>query len=164
MPRETIGETTNEIIEANDQEKNSAEETDVQRSVRQTLLNTLPVELQEKWRDATIPKLLEIIKAREEYGYRNIKGYHTSDSELEVGDFIMPGSDGEIHYATSLDKLYPKKAKYLYIIDGSNNDPINDEEYGWRTSYAKRKIITKIPLDEETMERIGAQFAELEYS
>ncbi len=151
-----------ELLLANAEQ--SSVKKDILESARNTLLSKLPNELQDRWKDADIPKLNEIVNAREQERFKSITGYHTSDVDLNVGNYVEPGEGSELHYATKLDKLYPKKAKYLYIIDGSEQDNINDDEYGWRTSYSKKKIIEKIPLTEENIKNLGIHFAELQYS
>lgn len=145
-------------------EPESAVRSEVLESVKQTLLKQLPSELQEHWKDASIKQISEVLDARKEEGYEAFRGYHTSDIDLNVGDFLRPGSDGTIHYTASPDTLYGKKAKYLYTVEGSNTDQVNDEALGWHQSHAPLKIIAKIDLTQDTPETIGASFADVEYS
>jgi len=137
---------------------------EIVESVRKTLLRQLPNELQKRWKDADPQKIMEIIDARKETGFETLTGYHTSDIDLNVGEYIRPGSDKTIHYTTSADNLYSKKAKYLYLVEGSNNDIVNDENLGWRQSHAPLKILDKIELTEGSLEKKGASFADVEYS
>lgn len=135
-----------------------------EESVRQTLLKQLPTELQERWKNSSPQEIMEIIEARKEAGFATLTGYHTSNIDFNVGDYVHPGSDGTIHYSTSIGNLYGKKAKYLYTVEGSSNDLINDETLGWRQSHASMKIIDKIELTPENLNDLRADFAKVEYS
>ena len=144
--------------------KESRPKLTAEESVRQTLLRQLPTELQKKWKNSTPREIMEIIEARKEAGFETLKGYHTSNIDLNVGEFVAPGPDKTVHYTTSLDNLYGKKAKYLYIVEGSNNDLANDPGLGWRQSRAGMKILEKIKLTPDALEKLEASFAEVEYS
>ena len=136
----------------------------VEKSVQITLLKQLPTELQERWKDSLIEKINKIIDARKESGFETLTGYHTYDIDLNVGDYIRPGSDGTIHCTTSPDTLYGKKAKYLYIVEGSTNDIINDKNLEWRQSHAQMKITNKIELTPDKAEELNTSFADIKYS
>ncbi len=139
-------------------------EKSVEESVRQTLLRQLPTELRSKWQNASPREIMEVVEARREAGFETLTGYHTSSIDLNVGEYISPGSDGTVHYTTYLDNLYGKKAKYLYIVEGSSSDLVNDPGLGWRQSRAGMKILEKIELTPENLEKLEADFAKVEYS
>jgi len=137
---------------------------DVEESVKRTLLKQLPTELQERWKGASTQQINEILEARKEKGYETVKGYHTSDIDMNVGDHIRPGGDGTVHYTTSPETLYGKKAKYLYIVEGSSNDIINDKNLGWRQSHAAMKILDKTDITRGIPDEMETSFANVEYS
>jgi hypothetical protein len=106
-----------------------------------------------------LAKINDIIEKRKEKGYETIKGFHTSDIEINGQEL-----NGDVFYTTNLSNLYGKKAKWLYIIDGANDDQIVDEQLGWRrTNGHPRKILAKIRLNDKVAEKLGASFADVEY-
>ncbi|MDP1709458.1 MAG: hypothetical protein Q8L21_01040, partial [Candidatus Komeilibacteria bacterium] len=59
---------------------------------------------------------------------------------------------------------YGRKAKFLYIVEGTSSDLINDPGLDWRQSRGGMKIMEKIRLTPEALEKLEADFAEVEYS
>lgn len=131
--------------------------------VKSFLLSQLPQELQKRWREHSLEEIQEVVNERKEFGIETVIGYHCSDADLPVGSFIKPGSDNMVHYATDLKKLYGKRGKFLYILEGSNLDRDNDTNLGWKTSFSSMKIVDKISLTHKKSEEIGAGFAKCEY-
>ncbi len=140
---------------------NSMSEVDL---IRLSLLKQLPRELQDRWKNGDLDLIQEVINERNELGLETIIGYHCSNQDLRIGDFIKPGGDGMVHYATSLKKLYGKRGKFLYILEGNNQDRDSDTSLNWKTSFSSMKIIDKIPLTHEKVDELGAGFAECAYS
>ncbi|MDD5290144.1 MAG: hypothetical protein PHT40_03035 [Patescibacteria group bacterium] len=146
-------------------EKQIDKKAGLTKTFKEALLNQLPEEVRKKWEKSSVGKIEEIIRERQETGFeRVINGYHCSDKNFEVGDFILPGDDNCVHYATNTKKLYGKKAKFLYILEGSGLDTDSDSGLGWKTSFAKMKIIGKVPLTHEKVDELDLDFAECDYS
>jgi len=162
--------TNGKIVEARGEEIDLGDD---EEEIRESLLEFLPVELQEKWEDAPTQKIREIVERRRELGYKvPVTGYHVGSMDLPVGGELVPGphEQGKVFYSTDIKNLYGRQAGkmakdglYLYIIQGTENDEDIDEDIGWRTTKGRVKIIDKIPLNDETMDNLGAGFARVEY-
>ncbi len=104
----------------------------------------------------------EIINFRRENGMITSKGFHVSNIELAVGQFLEPGIDQAVCYSDNIKNLYGEKSgKWLYIIDGANNDTTINEELGWKKTRRRIKILSKIRLNDEIVRSLDADFARL---
>ena len=63
-------------------------------SAKQRLLGLLPVELQNRWQQATLAEIETVIEKRKELGYERVIGYHASKVDLEIGDFLQVDEAG----------------------------------------------------------------------
>lgn len=158
----------NELIE----DKERAERVEELVEKREELLSRLPTELQDRWQDAPIGDILNVIKKRESLGYKRVIGYHVSSVKLEVGDVLRPDSSGNVFYSTDLSNLYGRPAgenteTCIYIVEGTANDEVVDEELGWYTSRAKGdsspRVVDKIKMTPNNLKMLGAGFAKCEY-
>jgi len=141
------------IIDAN------TSKDEINDDLKEVLLKQLPVELRSRWEEASVDQIQGVINERKDLGFETIIGYHCTNDDLEKNDFLLPGDDNKVHYATDIKNLYGKKGKFLYILEGSSNDLDSDSGLGWKTSFARMKIIDKIPLTHEKVEEMGAEFA-----
>jgi hypothetical protein len=133
------------------------------QDLKETLLLELPFELREKLQDKTIQEIQNVIKEREKLGFKTVIGYHCSNLDLGKDEFVEPGPDHVVHYATDITQLYGLKARFLYFIEGSNQDKNEDPNLGWKTSHSKLRVIDRIKLTDDIAEDIGAGFAKCEY-
>ena len=78
-------------------------------NLKEVLLRQLPSELQPRWLEASVDDIQNVINERKDLGFETIIGYHCSNEDLSAGDFILPGGDNAVHYATDIKKLYGKK-------------------------------------------------------
>lgn len=108
--------------------------------------------------------IANIAKAREnvDLGLGPPIGFHTSAVPIE-GTVIEPGSDGEVHFCTSLDQLCGREANYLYVVEAGKGRE-NDENLGWYASRAPLPILFATPFTPELREELGADFAECQYN
>jgi hypothetical protein len=116
---------------------------------RRALLEQLPAELQERWEDAPVPKLEQIVETREKGGFKKIYGIHISPNEIQ-GSFINPDTEGKSHYTTNPLNLYKDKVgKWMYIVEGTVSDEWTDVNLGWKNSKSTLRIVERIPMDDE---------------
>src|ERR1043165_9032745 len=142
------------------------EESENYDEKRERLLSRLPVELQERWEDASLEDIENVINKREGLGYKKRTGFHVSPVDLPIGSDLKPSalSEGKVFYTDNVQHLYGKHAGgILYIIEGTEVDELVDEKLGWYRTRGTAKIVDKIKITPETMESLGARFAEVEY-
>ncbi len=168
---ELLNQLPDDVGDILEENKSSLEEI---RQVKK-LLDKIPNSLQERYikrivdqdnitTQKIISNLKQFISIREKEGYKKIEGYHVSNIDLPIGSYIIPGRDGAIHYSEDITNLYGRYGGgWLYIVEGCSTDKITDKKLGWRIARKKMKIIGKIPLNEETQQKIGWQFAKCEY-
>lgn len=131
---------------------------------KEELLTLLPKQLRDRWENSSIKEIEGVIKKRKEMGYEKIIGYHVSNKDLKTGSLLKPDINGEVFYSDNLKNLYGKYGGgYIYIIEGTADDTVIDENLGWKTIKGKMQIIDKIKITPENMENLGATFAKCEY-
>lgn len=133
---------------------------------RERLFSSLPAELQERWQDASLEELERVVETRTALGYETIRGYHVSNADLPVGSYLVPGrtAEGNLFYSEGLENLYGKHGGgFIYVIEGGPDNLVIDDELRWRVLHGKAKIVEKIPITKENMEKLGAKFAVCEY-
>jgi len=133
------------------------------QDLKERLLALLPNELRNLWKTSSIEELEKVIIEREKGGFKKRTGYHVSKTELPLGASL--GSGGGVFYADDLHNLYGRTGGdgYLYIVEGTANDEIVDEQIGWYRSRGAMKVIDRIKLNPEAIEALGVSFARVEY-
>ena len=135
-------------------------------SQKENFLSSLPEELRERWEGASLEDLKKVIETRKILGYETIKGYHVSNADLPVDSYLIPGSEaeGNLFYSQDIKNLYGRfGGGFIYIIEGGPDNLMIDKDFGWRVYKGKARIIDKIPITPESMEKLGAKFAKCEY-
>ena len=142
------------------------EESENYEEKKERLLSRLPIELQERWEEASLEEIENIIQKREGLGYKKRTGFHVSPVDLPIGSDLKPSaiSEGKVFYTDNIEHLYGKHAGgILYIIEGTEVDELVDKRLGWYRTRGTAKIVDKIKITPETMESLGAGFAQVEY-
>jgi len=131
---------------------------------KEWLLGLLPEELHDRWDSAPLEELEKVIELRRENGYEKVLGYHVSNKDLNVGDYLRPDQSGEVFYSNDISNLYGRYAGgFLYVLEGTTSDQELNKDLGWFTTKGKVKIVDKIKITPEFMEESGARFAPVEY-
>ncbi|KKQ23307.1 hypothetical protein A2999_02745 [Candidatus Wolfebacteria bacterium RIFCSPLOWO2_01_FULL_38_11] len=133
---------------------------------KENLLSSLPEELRERWEDALPEDIQKVLETRSVLGYETIKGYHVSDVDLPIGSYLIPGpnAEGKLFYSEDVKNLYGRHGSgFIYIIEGGPDNLAIDKNLGWKIYKGKAKIIDKIPIIPENLEKLGAGFAKCEY-
>ena len=136
--------------------------------------DNLPSDLKTFWEDRWVrekakPEIIfsdleEINKHRSKEGFEKVAGYHVSNKNLKEGSYLYPDQNGEIFYGENIKNLYGKYAQgWIYAVEGTSEDKVINEDFGWRTTKGKLMIVGKVPLNEDTQKQLGWNFAECEY-
>ncbi len=81
------------------------------------LLQLLPEEIKERSvrEKFSLEHIKKIVEFREKEGFKMVTGFHVSPRDLQVGDFITSGQDGNVCFSTSIKQLYLGKGSgYIY--------------------------------------------------
>ncbi len=133
---------------------------------KEKLLSSLPEGLKERWEDASLKDIQKVLETRRTLGYEIIKGYHVSDVDLPTGSYLIPGpnAEGKLFYSEDIKNLCGRHGGgFIYIIEGGPDNLTIDENLGWKVYKGKAKIVDKIPIIPENLEKFGAKFAKCEY-
>ncbi len=136
------------------------------KSQKENLLSFLPKELKERWENASLKDIEKVVETRRTLGYETIKGYHVSSTDLPVGSYLTPGpeAEGKLFYSQNIENLYGRSGGgFIYVIEGGPDNLMIDKNFGWRIYKGKAKIVDKIPINAENIEKLEAGFAKCEY-
>ncbi|MEK7548933.1 MAG: hypothetical protein AAB496_00345 [Patescibacteria group bacterium] len=138
----------------------------IEKAKKEKLLLSLPHELKERWENASLKDIEKVVEKRSTLGYESIRGYHVSKIDLPIDSYLIPSpeAEGKLFYSQDIKNLYGRPGGgFIYVIEGGPDNLMIDENFGWKIYKGKAKIVDKIPITSENIEKLGAKFAKCEY-